>query len=335
MRLAPYFVLSRRTSAALLCAGFITFAGTVQAAQPARGAYPERPIRLIIAQAPGGNADIIARALAEGMAERLGQNVVPDNRPGASGIIATEMAVRAQPDGYTILLVPSSFGVHAAANRKLPYDQLRDLAPITHIASAPNVLVVGPALPIKSVADLVKAAKANPGKLTYGSSGNLGSPHLAGELFELMTHTDMLHVPYKGAATAMIDLIGGRISMSFASLPSAIAHIRAGRLNAIAVTSDRRFPLLAELPTLSESGLPGFETSAWQGLVAPAKTPPAILKRLNTEAVAVINQPAMRDRMVQNGAIPIGSTPEELWDFARKQIEKWGKVIKAAGITPN
>lgn len=335
MRPTPYFVLPRRTSAVLVCVGFITFAGTVQAAQPARSAYPERPIRLIIAQAPGGNADIIARALAEGMAERLGQNVVPDNRPGASGIIATELAVRAQPDGYTLLLVPSSFGVNPAANRKLPYDQLRDLAPITHIASAPNVLVVGPALPIKSVADLVKAAKANPGKLTYGSSGNLGSPHLAGELFELMTSTDMVHVPYKGAATAMIDLIGGRISLSFASLPSAITHIRAGRLHAIAVTSDRRFPLLPDLPTLSESGLPGFETSAWQGLVAPAKTPPAILKRLNAEAVAVINQPAMRDRMVQNGAIPIGSTPEELWDFARKQIEKWGKVIMAAGITPN
>lgn len=326
MSVAQYAVCSL---AMLLAA---TTAGAAQ--PPARGGYPDRPIRLLIAQAPGGNADIIARALAEGMAERLGQNVVADNRPGASGIIATEMTVRATADGYTILLVPSSFGVNPAVTRKLPYDQLRDLAPITHVASAPNVLVVGPSLPIKSVADLIKAAKASPGKLTYGSSGNLGSPHLAGELFELMTGTDMVHVPYKGAATAMIDLIGGRISMSFASLPSAIAHIRAGKLNAIAVTSDRRFPLLPELPTLSESGLPGFETTAWQGLVAPAKTPPAILKRLNSESVAVINQPAMRERMIQNGAIPIGSTPEELWDFARKQIEKWGKVVKAAGITP-
>ncbi|MBY0265988.1 MAG: tripartite tricarboxylate transporter substrate binding protein [Burkholderiales bacterium] len=326
MSVAQYAVCSL---AALLVAT------AAQAAQPqAKGGYPDRPIRLLIAQAPGGNADIIARALAEGMAERLGQNVVADNRPGASGIIATEMTVRATADGYTILLVPSSFGVNPAVTRKLPYDQLRDLAPITHVASAPNVLVVGPSLPIKSVADLIKAAKASPGKLTYGSSGNLGSPHLAGELFELMTGTDMVHVPYKGAATAMIDLIGGRISMSFASLPSAIAHIRAGKLNAIAVTSDRRFPLLPELPTLSESGLPGFETTAWQGLVAPAKTPPAILKRLNSEAGAVINQPAMRERMIQNGAIPIGSTPEELWDFARKQIEKWSKVVKAAGITP-
>ncbi len=321
-----------RCTAALLLALLATGA---DAATVARGGYPERPIRLLIAQAAGGNADIIARALAEGLSERLGQIVVADNRPGASGIIATELAVRAAPDGYTILLVPSSFGVNPAANRKLPYDQLRDLAPITLVASAPNVLVVGPALPIKSVADLIKAAKANPGKLTYGSSGNLGSPHLAGELFELMTGTDMVHVPYKGAASAMVDLIGGRISMSFASLPSAITHIRAGRLHPIAVTSEKRFPLTPDLPTMSESGLPGFETTAWQGLVAPARTPHAIIKRLNAESVQVINQPAMRDRMIQNGAAPVGSTPEELWDFARKQIEKWGKVIKAAGITPN
>ncbi|MFZ9194306.1 MAG: tripartite tricarboxylate transporter substrate binding protein [Burkholderiales bacterium] len=304
------------------------------AAQSAR-AYPERPIRLLIAQAPGGNADIIARALADGLAERLGQSIVADNRPGASGIIATETTVRAAPDGYTILLVPSSFGVNPAVTRKLPYDQLRDLTPITLVASAPNVLVVGPALPIKSVADLVKAAKANPGKLTYGSSGNLGSPHLAGELFELMTGTDMVHVPYKGAATAMVDLIGGRISLSFASLPSAISHIRGGRLTAIAVTSEKRFPLMPDLPTVSESGLPGFETTAWQGLVAPAKTPPAVIKRLNAESIHVLNQPLMRERLTQNGAVAVGSTPEELWAFARAQIEKWGKVVKAAGITPN
>ncbi|RPJ47036.1 MAG: tripartite tricarboxylate transporter substrate binding protein [Betaproteobacteria bacterium] len=330
----PLVRIARTTIVAVISTTIIATTGA-HAAQPAKGTYPERPIRLIIAQAPGGNADIIARALAEAMGERLGQTIVADNRPGASGIIATELAVKAPPDGHTLLLVPSSFGVNPAARRNLPYDQLRDLAPITLVAMAPNVLVVGPALPIKSVADLVNAAKANPGKLTYGSSGNLGSPHLAGELFELMTQTDMVHVPYKGAAAAMIDLVAGRISLSFASLPSAIAHIRSGRLQALAVTTEKRFPLMPDLPTVSESGLPGFETSAWQGLVAPARTPPAIIKRLNSEAVSVIKQPAMHERMVQNGAAPVGSTPEELWDFARKQIEKWGKVIKAAGITPN
>ncbi len=327
---------------ACICTGFAAallltgLAATAIAATPAaRGVYPDRPIRLLIAQTAGGNADIIARALAEGLGERLGQNVVADNRGGASGIIATELAVRAAPDGYTILLVPSSFGVNPAVNRKLPYDQLHDLAPITLVASAPNVLVVGPALPIKSVADLIKAAKANPGKLTYGSSGNLGSPHLAGELFELMTGTDMVHVPYKGAAAGLVDLIGGRISLTFASLPSAIAHIRSGRLHAIAVTSEKRFSLMPELPTVSESGLPGFETTAWQGLVAPARTPPTIIKRLNAESINVLSQPAMRERLTQNGAVAVGSTPEELWAFVRAQIEKWGKVIKAAGITAN
>lgn len=330
----PCRLLFWRTPAALICAAGITIAGAAEAAQPARGQYPERPIRLLIAQTAGGNADIIARALAEGLGERLGQNVVADNRGGASGIIATELTVRAAPDGYTLLLVPSSFGVNPAV-MKLPYDQLHDLAPITLVASAPNVLVVGPALPIKSVADLIKAARANPGKLTFGSSGNLGSPHLAGELFKLMTGTDMVHVPYKGAAAGLVDLIGGRISLTFASLPSAIAHIRSGRLTAIAVTSEKRFPLTPDLPTVSESGLPGFETTAWQGLIAPARTPHAIIKRLNAEAIHVLNQPAMRERMTQNGAVAVGSTPEELWAFARAQIEKWGKVIKAAGITPN
>jgi len=331
----PRFPQRRLTLSITAIAVAMTCTTAAQGAQPAKGAYPDRPIRMLIAQTAGGNADIIARALAEGLSERLGQNVVADNRGGASGIIATELTVRAAPDGYTILLVPSSFGVNPAVNRKLPYDQLRDLAPITLVASAPNVLVVGPALPIKSIADLIKAAKANPGKLTYGSSGNLGSPHLAGELFELMTGTDMVHVPYKGAAAGLVDLIGGRISMSFASLPSAIAHIRSGRLHPIAVTSEKRFPLTPDLPTVSESGLPGFETTAWQGLVAPAKTPPAIIKRLNAESVYVLNQPAMRERLTQNGAVAVASTPEELWAFARAQIEKWGKVIKAAGITAN
>lgn len=334
MRRIPH-PFPRRMPAALICAAGIAIAGAAEAAQPAHGQYPERPIRLLIAQTAGGNADIIARALAEGLGERLGQNVVADNRGGASGIIATELAVRAAPDGYTLLLVPSSFGVNPAANRKLPYDQLRDLAPITLVASAPNVLVVGPALQIKSVAELIKAARASPGKLTFGSSGNLGSPHLAGELFKLMTGTDMVHVPYKGAAAGLVDLIGGRISLTFASLPSAIAHIRSGRLSAIAVTSEKRFPLTPDLPTVSESGLPGFETTAWQGLIAPARTPSAIIKRLNAESINVLNQPAMRERMTQNGAVAVGSTPEELWSFARAQIEKWGKVIKAAGITVN
>lgn len=298
----------------------------------AYAAYPDRPIRLIVAQSPGGNADIIGRALAEGLGERLGQTVVVDNRGGASGIIAIEMTVRSLPDGYTLLLVASSFGVNPALNRKLPYDQQRDLAPITLVATAPNILVVGPALQIKSVAELIQAAKSRPGQLTFGSSGNLGSPHLAGELFKLMTGVDMVHVPYKGAAASLTDLIAGRISLSFASLPSAIGHVKSGRLRALAVTSEKRFSLTPELPTVAESGLPGFETSAWQGFLAPAKTPRAIINRLNAESAATVNAEKMRGLLAANGAEGVGNSPEAFSAFVQAQIAKWTKVVRAAGI---
>jgi tripartite-type tricarboxylate transporter receptor subunit TctC len=298
----------------------------------AYAAYPDRPVRLIIAQSPGGNADIIGRALAEGLAERLGQPVVVDNRGGASGIIAIDLVVHAQPDGHTLVLVASSFGVNPAVNRKLPYDQERDLAPITLVATAPNILVVGPALPIRSVEELIQAAKSKPGQLTFGSSGNLGSPHLAGELFKLMTGTDMVHVPYKGAAAALTDLIAGRISLCFASLPSAIGHVKSGRLRAIAVTSEKRFSLVPELPTVSELGLPGFETSAWQGLLAPARTPRAIVDRINAASAASVKAPTVRNLLAANGAEGVGNSPEAFADFVRKQIAKWTKVVRAAGI---
>jgi tripartite-type tricarboxylate transporter receptor subunit TctC len=313
------------------------FAGPAIAAARDDGGrlYPDRPIRLIVAQSPGGNADIIARALAEGLSERLGQQLVVDNRGGGSGVIAIEMVVRAPPDGYTLVLVASSFGVNPAVNTKLPYDQQRDLAPITLVASAPNILVVGPALPIKSVAELIQVAKSKPGQLTFGSSGNLGSPHLAGELFKLMTGTDMIHVPYKGAAPALTDLIAGRISRSFASLPSAIGHVRTGRLRALAVTSEKRFSLVPELPTVAESGLPGFETSAWQGLLAPAATPRPIVNRLYSESAKVLVAPAMRNLLAANGAEAVGSTPAALAAFVQAQIAKWSKVVRAAGIKPD
>jgi tripartite-type tricarboxylate transporter receptor subunit TctC len=294
--------------------------------------YPERPVRLIVAQAPGGNADIIGRALAEGLSERLGQPVVVDNRGGASGIIAIELVVKAQPDGHTLLLVASSFGVNPALDRKLPFDQQRDLAPITLVATAPNILVVGPALPVRSVEELIQVAKSKPGQLTFGSSGNLGSPHLAGELFKLMTGVNMVHVPYKGAAASLTDVIAGRISMSFASLPSAIGHVRSGRLRALAVTSEKRFSLVPELPALAELGLPGFETSAWQGLLAPAGTPRTIINRINADAAVAVKSTTMRNLLAANGAEGVGNAPDAFAAFVRAQIAKWTKVVRAAGI---
>ena len=316
--------MSMRGVAAALLA--LSMAGNAQAL------YPDRPIRLIVAQSPGGNADIIGRALAEGLGERLGQTVVVDNRGGASGIIAIELVVRAPADGHTLLLVASSFGVNPALNRKLPYDQQRDLAPITLVAIAPNILVVGPALQIKSVAELIQVAKSKPGQLTFGSSGNLGSPHLAGELFKLMTSVDMVHVPYKGAAASLTDLIAGRISLSFASLPSAVAQVKSGRLRALAVTSEKRFSLTPDLPTVAESGLPGFETSAWQGLLAPEKISRAIVNRINAESASSVKSPAMRNLLAANGAEGVGNSPEEFSAFVQAQIAKWTKVVRAAGI---
>ena len=308
--------MSMRGVAAALLA--LSMAGNAQAL------YPDRPIRLIVAQSPGGNADIIGRALAEGLGERLGQTVVVDNRGGASGIIAIELVVRAPADGHTLLLVASSFGVNPALKRKLPYDQQRDLAP--------NILVVGPALQIKSVAELIRVAKSKPGQLTFGSSGNLGSPHLAGELFKLMTGVDMVHVPYKGAAASLTDLIAGRISLSFASLPSAVAQVKSGRLRALAVTSEKRFSLTPDLPTVAESGLPGFETSAWQGLLAPEKISRAIVNRINAESASSVKSPAMRNLLAANGAEGVGNSPEEFSAFVQAQIAKWTKVVRAAGI---
>ena len=212
--------------------------------------------------------------------------------------------------------------------------QLRELAPITLLSRAPNVLVVGPALQIKSVQDLVQAARANPGKLTFGSSGNMGSPHLAGELFKLMAGVDMTHVPFKGAAAAQVDLMAGRISLSFASLPSTLPHMKSGRVRGIAVTTEKRFSLLPELPTVSESGLAGFETSAWQGFTLPAATPRAIVAQLHAASIAVLNQPSMRERLTQDGAEVVGSSPDEFWVFVKAQISKWTKVVKAAGLSP-
>lgn len=301
-------------------------------AYAATAGYPTRPVRFIVAQVPGGNADIVGRALAEGLGDAFAQQFVVDNRGGASGIIAAELTVRAAPDGHTVLLVGSSFGVNPAVNRKLPYHPERDLAPITLIATAPNLLVVGPALPVKSVSELIAALKARPGHYTFGSSGNLGSPHLAGELFKMMTGTDMSHVPYKGAAAVMVDLMGGRISMSFASMPSAISHVRSGKLRGLAVTTLKRAKAVAELPTLAESGLAGFETGAWQGLLAPAGTPQDIITQLNAATKKILQRPSMLERLAADGSEAVASTPAEFSQFVRNEVAKWSRVVKAAAI---
>jgi len=240
--------------------------------------------------------------------------------------------VRAPPDGQTLLLAASSFTVNPSLYSKMPYDPLVDLAPITRPALAPNILVVNPNLPVRTVKDLIDLARAKPGQLNFGSSGQGGSPHLAGEMFNLMAGVDMRHVPYKGAAAGLTDLIAGQIQLSFASMPSVIAHVRSNRLRGVAVTTLTRSPLAQELPTVAESGLPGFETSAWQGIFGPRLLPPALILLLNGEITKIVNAPEVRKQLAAEGAEPVANTPEEFAQWLRQDIARWAKVVKAANV---
>ena len=324
--------MHRFKTAALAAA--LWFAACANAAQTpgAAGDYPNRPVRFIVAQSPGGNADFVARLIAGELSKRLGQQFVVDNRGGGGGVLAVELTVRAPANGYTLLLVSSAFGTNPSLRKNLPYDPLNDLAPITLASNAPNILVVNNALPVKSVKDLIALAKAKPGELNYGSSGTGGSTHLAGELFDLMAGTRMIHVPYKGAAPALIEVMAGQIQLSFASMPSVMGHVRSGKLRGIAVTSLKRSAIVPELPTISESGLTGFETGAWQGIMAPRATPPAIIQKLHREIVTIVHLPEVRKQYALEGGEPIGNSPEEFAKWLRLEIAKWAKVVKAANI---
>jgi tripartite-type tricarboxylate transporter receptor subunit TctC len=295
------------------------------------GDYPNRPVRFIVAQSPGGNADFVARLIAGELSKRFGQQFVVDNRGGGGGVLAVELTVRAPANGYTLLLASSAFGTNPSL-RKLSYDPLNDLAPITLASNAPNILVVNNALPVKSVKDLIALAKAKPGEINYGSSGIGGSTHLAGELFDLMAGTKMIHVPYKGAALALVEVMAGQIQLSFASMPSVMSHVRSGKLRGVAVTSVKRSALVPDLPTISESGLTGFETGAWQGIMAPRATPPALVQLLNREIRTIVHLPEVKKQYAIEGGEPIGNSPEEFARFLRADIAKWAKVVKAANI---
>ena len=293
--------------------------------------YPERPVRFVIPLAPGGSADIVGRLLAQKLGERLGQQFVVDNRPGASGIIGAEIAARAARDGYTLLLAGSSFVLAPSLQRKLPYDPLKDFAPITMAANSPGLLVVNPTLPVRTVKELIAVARAKPGQLNYGSPGNGTSPHFAGALFNLMAGIDMVHIPYKGAAMVMTDLIGGQIHVSFASMLSAVTHAKAGRLRAVAVTGLKRSAALPELPAVAET-VPGFESGSWQIIFAPAGTPAPIIATLHREIVRVVHLPEVAAQLARDGSEPVGNTPQELAQWLPGEFAKWAKVAKAARL---
>ena len=266
------------------------------------------------------------------MTEALGQPVVVDNRPGAGGNIGADLVAKSQPDGYTLLM--GTVGTHAinpSLYAKMPYDHVKDFVPVVLVAAVPNVLVVNPSVPVNSVADLIKLAKSKPGVINFASSGSGTSIHLSGELFKTMAGVDMTHVPYKGSAPALTDLIGGQVQVMFDNLPSSLPQIKAGKLRAIAVTSLKRSPALPDIPTISESGLPGFEASSWFGVLAPAGTPPAVIARLNTEVNLWLQSPAGKEQLLAQGAQAAGGTPEQFVAHIRAETDKWAKVIKTSG----
>jgi tripartite-type tricarboxylate transporter receptor subunit TctC len=294
--------------------------------------YPNRPIRLVVPFPAAGTTDILARAAAQKLTESLGQAVVVDNRPGAGGNIGSDLVAKSAPDGYTLLM--GTVGTHAinpSLYSKMPYDHVKDFVPVVLVAGVPNVLVVNPALPVNSVADLIKLAKDKPGTINFASSGSGTSIHLSGELFKTMAGVDMVHVPYKGSSPALTDLIGGQVQVMFDNLPSALPQIKGGKLRAIAVTSLKRAPALPDIPTINESGLPGFEASSWFGVLAPAGTPAPIVARINAEVNKWLQSADAREKLISQGAEAAGGSPEQFAAHIRAESDKWAKVVKASG----
>ena len=294
--------------------------------------YPAKPVRLLIGFAAGGGADIVARAVSPRLAEALGQQIVVDNRPGANGIIAAEIAAKAPPDGYTLLVAPGNYAFAPAMFARLTFDMATAFAPVSQLAETPLLVVVHPSLPVKTISNLVALAKSRPGQLSYASGGIGGSAHLATELFRTLTRIDVVHVPYKGTGAAITDLIGGHVPLCICTLPSVLPHAKSGRLRALAVTTMRRAAAAPEIPTVAEAGVAGFEVTQWYGLLAPAGTPAPIIERLNGEIGKALKHPDSRSRMQTEGAEPVGGSAQEFGAFFRAEIAKWTRIVQAAGI---
>jgi len=296
--------------------------------------YPSRPIRLVVSFAPGGTADTVGRIVGEGLSARLGQPVIADNRPGANSALACGIVAQSNPDGHTMVIVAAGFAVNPSLRKKLPYDSLRDFAPVGLAGTGPYLLSVHPSVPAKTLREFIAWAKARPGQVNYASTGIGSPPHLAAELLRSMAGLDIVHVPYKGGGAVMPDFLAGRIPMFFGSVSTLVAHIRAGRLRGIAVTTPQRAPAMPELPTFDESGLKGYDVTGWYGLLVPGKTPRAIVSRLNTELRNTLGDSRIQKRLRARGIEPTPVTPEEFGALIRREIPKWAKLMKAAGIQP-
>jgi tripartite-type tricarboxylate transporter receptor subunit TctC len=294
--------------------------------------YPSRPVRIIVPQSPGASTDITARLVAQGLSEAFKQSVIVDNRPGSSGIAGTELVARAAPDGYTLMVVASSFSINPALDRKLPYDSIRDFTTVTQLSKFPNMLAAHPSTPVKTLQDVIALAKAKPGQITYASAGVATGTHMTAELLRYMTKIDLLHVPYKGGGPAMTAAMGGQTQLLVATSVGLLPHVRAGKLKAIAVTSARRSAAAPDIPTFAESGVPGYEHEPWNGMFGPAGMPKAVLARVNAEVVRVLHAPEAKKVLEGDGADIVGSTPEQFGIVLKAEIAKWTKVAKAAGI---
>ncbi len=288
--------------------------------------YPVKPLRFVIPLAPGGGTDMVARRVAQRLSEALGQSVIPDNRPAVDGVIASEIVARARPDGYTLLFSSSSHAMNVAIGRKLPYDAIRDFSPITQTANQQLILVVHPSLPVHTVHELIDYAKARPGKLNYGASSN--AVQLPMELFNAMAGIKINYIPYKGSAPVLVDLLAGRIETSFSPAVATLPHVRSNKLRALAIGDLKRSAAFPEIPTVTESGIPKFQATAWTGLLAPASTPAAIINRLNREVVKIVLSSDFKEWITQSGADPVGSTPEEFLAFIKSEITKWSGIAK-------
>ena len=298
---------------------------------PAQAQYPTKALRFIMPFPPGGGTDTLGRIIGQKLSEVLAQQVIIDNRPGAGANIGAEIAAKSPPDGYTLLMGNIAHAINVSLYSKLSYDLVKDFAPVTLLASTPNILVVHPSVPARSVKELIALAQARPGQLDYASSGSGSSAHLAAELFNMMASVKMTHVPYKGGGPAVIALVGGQVSVGFATTPSVLPQVKAAKLRGLAVTSAQRSPATSELPTISEAGVPGYEAGTWYGVLVPAGTPREIIARLHAESVKLLKLPDVKERLDAAGFEPIGSTPEQFAAYTSSEIEKWAKVVKASG----
>lgn len=318
----------------LLLLGTVLLCAAEAAIAQSQQAYPTRPVRLVVPSSPGGGTDITARIVAPKLGEYLGQQVVVENRSGAGTMIGGEVVARSAPDGYTLLMGISTLAINPAMYRKVPYDALKDFAPISQVVSVPNILVTHPSLPVKSVKELIVFAKARPGQINFASAGVGTNPHLSMELFLSMAGLKMVHVPYKGSGQGIVDLVAGHVSVMTPSTLTGLPHIKAGRLRGLGVTSAKRAARAPDIPTIAEAGLPGYEAVQWFGALAPAGTPREIINRVHGEIAKLLQVAEIRERLLSDGAEPVGSSPQEFAAFIRAETVKWAKVVKAAGIKP-